>query len=105
MRPRHINQLEVRCGKGALSAPDGSVYTFDGTDLARIRMHHWYVGKGGRLCTHVGPKRSTVYLSRFLTSAQPGQRVEHIDGDVHNLCLNNLSVVEPKRLDAKKRRA
>ena len=94
-RPRNKNDLWLVMGSvgtvGELIV-DGAYYLFDAEQVDRVQEHYWYAGRDGRLCTHVGVRRGTIYLSRHLTNATPGQRVMHLNGDVTDLRLQNLSV-------------
>lgn len=94
-RPRNDNNLWLTRGPtgrvGKLVVND-TEYVFDAEQVDKVLAHYWYAGRNGRLCTHVGVRRGTIYLSRHLTNAVPGQRVMHINGDVTDLRLHNLSV-------------
>jgi hypothetical protein len=94
-RPRNRNDLWLVHGPVGLIGElivGGTEYVFDADRVDRVQEHYWYAGRDGRLCTHVGVRRGTIYLSRHLTNAVPGQRVMHLNGDVTDLRLQNLSV-------------
>lgn len=71
----------------------------DDSDYNRVRAVKWlFVGSGyaGRFVTRNGNKK-LVYLHRFLLNAQPGQRVDHINGDRLDNRRENLRVVTPSQ--------
>lgn len=90
-RPRHVNAINLLRDYAMLVVNERS-FVFDTYFLPHVQEHHWYIGRGGRLCTHVGSKRKTLYLARHITKARKNQRVSHIDGDVTNLRAENLCV-------------
>lgn len=112
MRPTTPNDIVEQFRVSWIIFASGHRYMVDTADLPRLRQHHWYVGPMGRLSTHRGRSRDTLYASRFLACAERDQMVRHIDKDVHNLRLSNLEVVPyrksrrkySKGLDAELRR-
>lgn len=66
-----------------ISLTRGYTALVDDSDYPLVSQHKWlYVGSGyaGRFVTR-NNKKKLVYLHRFLLDAQPGQRVDHINGD------------------------
>lgn len=51
--------------------------------IEQKRVVHSYKTESGKVA---------IYLSRFLTNAQQGQSVIHIDGNPYNYCIDNLKV-------------
>jgi hypothetical protein len=97
-RPRHPNRIHFAGTHGELHLPwPGAldrfiIYVFDLADLELVEQHHWCMGRHGRLCTHVGIPRTTLYLSRHLLGATREQRVWHDNGDCRDLRRKNLRV-------------
>lgn len=107
-RPRHVNDIHIDGSHAELRVPwPGSLervvpYQFDAEDVERVQQHHWYAGRGGRLCTHVGAPRTTLYLSRHIMGAGADERVQYVNGDCMDLRRKNLRVVpiDARRLPA-----
>jgi len=96
-RPTTPNEIVTQCHVSWVVFPDGRQYAFDTVDLDRVLAHRWYPGAAdGRLVTHRGELRHTLYLSRYLVGAGPQQRVFYRDGDIFNLRSQNLFVVDQK---------
>ena len=103
-RSRLPNDIVVTNDVARLRASNGDTFYFDAVEATRVRQHHWYVGAKGRLTTHVGKARGTLYLSRFLTGALSDERVYHRDGNHHDLRSANLEVIMVKKVvDARDR--
>ena len=97
-RSRLPNDIEVTNNVAHLRASNGDTFHFDAVEATRVRQHHWYVGAKGRLTTHVGKARSTVYLSRFLARALPDERVYFRNENHHDLRSANLEVIMVKKV-------
>jgi len=68
---------------------DERVY-IDPADYPLVKNYRWYVGPNGYVCTHVGKKRTTIYLGRLLAKARKNERVYYVDGDPLNNSRENL---------------
>ncbi len=66
--------IELPCGALALVA----VADYERHALGRYR---WYRGARGRVVASIASDRRTVYLSRLLVGAQPGERVALRDAE------------------------
>jgi hypothetical protein len=67
----------------------------DDNDYEKIRGITWHLTGRGYVAGRVKTKgvRQHVYLHRFLLNAQPGQFVDHLDGDRLNNTRANLRLV------------
>lgn len=103
-RSRLPNDIEVTNDVACLRASNGATFYFDAVEATRVRQHHWYVGAKGRLTTHVGKARGTLYLSRFLAGALSDERVYFRNENHHDLRSGNLEVIMVKKVvDARDR--
>ena len=72
----------------------GRVSVVDASDLPLISGHRWWVLRN-RTCyaiTHIhrDGKRTTISMHRLIMGAQPGQFIDHRDGDGLNNVRSNL---------------
>lgn len=75
----------------------GQVTLVDDADYARLRRWRWRFTSNGYAArtVHRDGKTTTVLMHRFLLGAQPGQTVDHIDGNRLNNTRANLRLVTP----------
>lgn len=71
----------------------GKSFIFDEADIDIVRQYRWTVGDTGYPSTTVG--RSLVLLSRMLMGGQPGQYIDHINGDPGDNRRSNLRFASP----------
>ncbi len=78
----------------------------DDEDYHRAQDFHWYKTKNGYVAGTVLEQgvRRRVYLHRWLLNAQPGQFVDHIDGNKLNNRRSNLRLVTRSQNQANRRR-
>jgi hypothetical protein len=72
-----------------LTLRDGSVTWVDREDYAWLSAWTWYRARNRAVVGHPHTPRTT-FLHRLILNAQPGQIVDHIDGDPRNNTRANL---------------
>lgn len=85
----------------------GGAHTYlDDEDYHRAKDFHWHKTKNGYVAGTVleDGVRKRVYLHRWLMNAQPGQLVDHIDGNPLNNRRRNLRLVTRSQNQANRRR-
>jgi len=88
----------------ALRLHKGASTTLDDADYDRAKAFHWHKTTNGYVAGYVveqGGRR--VYLHRWLLDAQPGQFVDHIDGNKLNNRRSNLRLVTRSQNQANRR--
>lgn len=71
--------------------PDGSHATVDADDYAYLKHHHWYRNSEGYAVCPDGAEMHTMH--RVVIDAQPGDIVDHINGDKLDNRRANLRLV------------
>jgi len=73
----------------------GRVALVDDSDFDTLAQYAWHINGAGYAVgsVRVNGARKRVYLHRYLLDAQPGQIVDHIDGDPLNNTRANLRLV------------
>lgn len=88
-----------------LDLSNGFISVVDAADLAELKRYHWHGRKSWGLVyaarttsrwTNGTRKVLNIYLHRFLTGAEPGYTVDHINGDSLDNRKGNLEVVTPE---------
>lgn len=85
----------------------GNAHTYlDDADYERAKDFHWYKTQNGYVAGSVVEQgvRRRVYLHRWLLDAQPGQIVDHIDGNPLNNRRANLRLATRSQNQANRRR-
>ncbi len=68
---------------------DGKTYTtVNDSIFGFLSQFKWYLDKGNYVYTHINSKK--IRLHRMLMLAEPGQEIDHIDGNPLNNLTNNL---------------
>lgn len=77
----------------------------DDADYFLVSQFKWTYDKGYavRKITLSPKKYKVIYLHRFLTNAQPGQLVDHADGNKLNHCRANLRICDGSLNNANRR--
>jgi hypothetical protein len=93
--------MEIDLGKG-------HVAVIDDEDAELVIGYKWYpmtvVGKVyGAGWKHLPPGRFFVHLHRLIANAQPGEIIDHADGDTLNCRRNNLRRVTRQQNNANRR--
>ena len=84
--------------------PD-TVALVDDTDYDQVRAYNWFLSGTGYAVGFVpiDGKYKLTYLHRLLMNAQPGEIVDHINGDVLNNRRDNLRLATPQQNGQNKR--
>ncbi len=75
--------------------PSGHYALVDDADYAHLRQFRWHRSTNGYAMGSVkrSGQRQKVYMHRYLMDAQPGDIVDHIDGNKLNNTRANLRIV------------
>lgn len=89
----------------ALRLRGGASTMLDDTDYDRAKDFRWHKTTNGYVAGFVMEQgvRRRVYLHRWLLEAQPGQIVDHIDGNKLNNRRSNLRLVTRSQNQANRR--
>lgn len=66
--------------------------TIDDRDYSLISQYNWYYNPEGYAMTRktIDGKRTTIWMHRLIMGAQPGQKIDHRDGNGLNNQRSNL---------------
>lgn len=70
--------------------PCGLTVSFDDEDESLFMSRGWYVSKSRRTSYLLSTNRPTILFHRLILKAQPGQLIDHRDGNGLNNCRSNL---------------
>jgi len=90
----------------AIRLRGGAMTYLDDADYDRAQAYRWHKTSNGYVAGSVVEQgaRKRVYLHRWLLDAQPGQLVDHIDGNPLNNRRSNLRLATRSQNQANRRR-
>lgn len=89
-KPRQNTNTFFFAAEGVVvgTTADGNHYLFDAADYDLVSQHSWCFSKTGYLVSNINGKVTKMH--RFLLNAEPGQTIDHINGDSSDNRRSNL---------------